>query len=119
MDKPTLVLDFDGVLHSYTSGWKGVTIIPDLPVEGAQEFCSQALDYFKIWVVSSRCSQPGGAQAIVDWLTEHKFPMGILVSTDGTKPSAFLTLDDRAITFTGSWPNVQTLRKFTPWYLVS
>ncbi len=116
MDKPILVLDFDGVLHSYRSGWKGPAIIPDPPVDGAREFCECALDYFKIWIVSSRCSQPGGVQAIVNWLTEHKFPMGISVSTDGMKPAAFVTLDDRAITFNGTWPDIQELIQFKPWY---
>ena len=32
--KKTVVFDFDGVIHSYTSGWKGATVIPDPPVEG-------------------------------------------------------------------------------------
>jgi hypothetical protein len=32
-----------------------------------------------------------------------------------TKPSAMVTLDDRAITFTGTWPDVESLRTFTPW----
>ncbi len=29
--KQTVVFDFDGVIHSYTSGWKGATVIPDPP----------------------------------------------------------------------------------------
>ena len=31
MPKPILCLDFDGVVHSYTSGWKGADVIPDPP----------------------------------------------------------------------------------------
>ena len=31
------------------------------------------------------------------------------------KPSAFVTLDDRAITFTGEWPDIDQLRNFKPW----
>ena len=34
---PTVVFDFDGVIHSYTSGWKGVANIPDPPVPGIRE----------------------------------------------------------------------------------
>ncbi len=35
MTKPILCVDFDGVVHSYTSGWKGETVIPYPPVNGA------------------------------------------------------------------------------------
>lgn len=114
-DKPILVLDFDGVLHSYASGWKGADVIPDPPVPKAQKFCEDAIDHFTLWVVSSRCSQPGGAVAIENWLTEHKFPRGMYVSIDGKKPAAFATLDDRAITFNGVFPSIQELLAFKSW----
>lgn len=29
---PTVSFDFDGVIHSYRSGWKGAAVIPDPPV---------------------------------------------------------------------------------------
>ena len=31
------------------------------------------------------------------------------------KPAAMVTIDDRAITFTGQWPDIQTLKEFQPW----
>ena len=31
------------------------------------------------------------------------------------KPPAMVTLDDRALTFTGVWPAIETLRHFQPW----
>lgn len=113
--KPTLILDFDGVLHSYVSGWKGADVIPDPPVEGAVAFCERALEVFHIHVVSSRCSQVGGPAAIGRWLREYGFPDGLRVSQDGAKPAALVTLDDRALTFDGTWPEVGTLLAFEPW----
>ena len=37
MAKQTVVFDFDGVIHSYSSGWRGETVIPDEPVTGIKE----------------------------------------------------------------------------------
>lgn len=31
------------------------------------------------------------------------------------KPPAMVTLDDRALTFTGVWPGMDTLLNFKPW----
>lgn len=31
------------------------------------------------------------------------------------KPSALVTLDDRAMTFTGAWPELLNLKNFRPW----
>ena len=37
MYQPTVVFDFDGVIHSFKSGWKGAAEIPDPPVDGIQQ----------------------------------------------------------------------------------
>jgi hypothetical protein len=128
MSKLILCLDFDGVCHSYTSGWKGAEVIPDDAVPGLFEFLEKAEPYFNIQVFSSRSNHPGGIDAMREWLKdqhkkwclerglEKKFPS---VSFPSQKPSAFVTLDDRAITFTGQWPDIDYLRKFKPWYKVA
>ncbi len=114
MDKPILCLDFDGVLHSYTSGRQGETIIPDPPVEGAQEFCEAAVEYFTVMVYSSRSKTVEGRLAMASWLEEHGFPTELHFAVE--KPPAFVTLDDRAITFTGHWPTIDELLAFQPWH---
>ena len=124
MKKPILCLDFDGVIHSYTSGWKGAHVIPDPPVDGAIAFMLGALNHFDVVIFSSRSNQPGGIPAMQKWLREHgqgtwyESPAGpgledVRFSLE--KPSAMVTIDDRAITFTGEWPSIKELLEFKPW----
>ena len=120
MSKPILCLDFDGVLHSYASGWKGAGIIPDPPVPGAIDFLREAVKHFRVAIFSSRSHQPGGLEAMQNWLIYHSeigfrdaiFPE---IEWPTEKPAAFITLDDRAITFTGEWPSIDSLLAFKPW----
>jgi len=44
MDKKTIVFDFDGVIHSYTSGWQGISVIPDPVVPEIQA----AINYLRM-----------------------------------------------------------------------
>ena len=165
--KPILCLDFDGVIHSYTSGWKGANHIPDPPVNGALKFIAEATDYFNVNIFSSRTHQKGGRKAMRNWLMEKYMQIGgvkrtgypspfrqfnyiadileppkwyykyILNDThmepwgyevyDGVKkflkqinfpkhkPSAMITIDDRALCFTGFWPEIEELENFKPW----
>ena len=133
MSKPILCLDFDGVCHSYTSGWKGASVIPDPPVDGLFEFLMEAKEYFDIQIFSSRSNQPGGVVAMKEWFAHHyseyvfrtrpelkerysAFFCPEWLSFPLEKPAAFLTIDDRAITFTGKWPDMDYMRGFKPWY---
>lgn len=122
---PIICLDFDGVIHSYTSGWKGVRNVPDGPMAGAIEFIHTLLNNgFEVAIHSSRSGQWGGRRAMRNWLRGHagnlwheapgylgledvKFPL--------FKPAATVSIDDRALTFTGVWPSLQTLAEFKPW----
>lgn len=124
MSKPILCLDFDGVVHSYTSGWKGARNIPDPPVPGALNFIIEAMQAgFTVVIHSSRARHWGGINAMRNWLMHHAGnqwdtmgPSFCEVKFVRWKPSAKVTLDDRAITFTGAFPEARALHLFKPWY---
>lgn len=65
-----ILVDFDGVLHSYTSGWKGARTIPDPPVPGALAWLCRSLETLDIAVLSSRSHVWGGRRAMKAWLRE-------------------------------------------------
>lgn len=69
--KPILCLDFDGVIHSYSSGWKGARTIPDVPVPGALQFIVEALEHFDVQIFSSRSNYLFGRLAMKRWLRHH------------------------------------------------
>lgn len=131
MSNPIICVDFDGVLHSYTSGWQGVDVISDPPVDGAIEWLLRHLPlpdalgmsgpYIgpEVQIYSSRSKEIKGISAMRQWLMKHgidewyfrdnilKFPT--------QKPAAFLTIDDRAICFNGRFPTTQEMLDFRPW----
>lgn len=127
MNKPILLIDFDGCLHSYTSGWKGADVISDPPVEGAFEFLEKAIKEFDVQIYSSRSKHPDGLGAMKVWIDYHwcryKYPDipyedvedWLPISFPTEKPAAFLTIDDRAICFEGTWPKIEDLKNFKPW----
>ncbi len=128
MTKPILCLDFDGVIHSYSSGWKGADVVPDPPTEGAMRFIWDAAAHFRVAIFSSRSRQPGGKSAMQAWLTKHFREHwasdrttcdDILAEIEWPeeKPPAMLTIDDRALTFSGDWADypIDRLLAFQPW----
>lgn len=114
MGKPILCLDFDGVIHSYLQPWVGAAIIPDGPVDGAMEFLSRAVEQFEVHIYSSRSNQPGGCDAMCGWLRMHLY-----AACDSAEEAEHIyrqiqwPLD---MTFTGTWPSLEDLRNFKPWY---
>jgi hypothetical protein len=115
--KPILCLDFDGVCHSYDSGWQGIDVIPDPPVEGLFEFLKEAENYFAIHIFSSRSRERKGVVAMMDWFEKHypQYHTTFALHFPTDKPGAMVSIDDRAITFMGQWPDIELLRSFKPW----
>lgn len=127
---PIICVDFDGVIHSYTSGWKGVSVIPDPPVSGAIEWLishlpepdSFGMSFYQgpiVQIYSSRSKSWFGRRAMKKWLIAHGLPREYiddgLLKFPTKKPAAFLTIDDRAICFNGKFPSTEEMMAFKPW----
>lgn len=126
--KPIACIDFDGVIHSYTSGWKDIDVIADPPVHGAFDAIRRfQKDGWEVAIFSSRSTSAKGIAAMREWihrwgLQEHEaIGCGIAWMLDlrfpQHKPAAMISIDDRAIQFTGHWDlyDPSKLREFKPW----
>lgn len=152
--KQILTLNFDGVIHSYTTKWERASVIPDAPVDGAIEFILKAKTVFDVKIHSSRSHQWGGRRAMKQWLKKHlkewyvfeyyrdnfdyidfhdltefdlryepwdlevEYWANSVIQDIGWpifKSPSFITIDDRAVTFTGEWPDLNELIKFKSW----
>lgn len=113
MAKQTVIFDFDGVINSYTSRWQGADVISDPPVAGIKEAIAEIRKHYRVVVVSSRCYQPGGIEAINIWLEKHNI---VVDDVTDEKPPAVVIIDDRAITFDGQTEGLlQKIKSFKPW----
>lgn len=135
MSKPagqryTVAVDFDGVLHSYTSPWKNARTIPDPPVEGAIAWLAEISEKFDVAIFTTRNHHWFGRWAVKAWLRRHLWDhfwpwvnenvrdvwthmdiddhADILArevlarcSFPSHKPAALIYLDDRAVRFEG------------------
>lgn len=113
----TVVFDFDGVIHSYSSGWQGIGVANDPPVDGIDEALKQIHEAgYKIAVVSSRCTTSEGRSCVNDYLMTYDLLKYVdLICSE--KPPAVVYVDDRAICFDGN-PDVllDKIKSFKPWY---
>jgi len=112
--KQTVVFDFDGVIHSYKSGWQGPTTIPDEPVKGIKEAIAEIRKAgYEVVVVSTRCESIEGQNAIMQYLMKHGIEFDNIRKE---KPPAIVYIDDRAICFDGNAGSLlERIRNFQPW----
>lgn len=111
---PTVCFDFDGVIHSYKSAWKGPDIIPDPPVPGMLKVFRELKEKgYIIGVVSTRALNISGKKAIEEYLKKYDFPFDFVTSE---KVPCVVMIDDRAITFDGNCNTlVEKITTFKPW----
>lgn len=121
-DRPILCVDFDGVIHDYKHGWKGGKIYGNV-TDGFFDWLTLALPLFRVVIYSSRSRDAGGIDAMRDWLGQqavlHNTTVPAEIEFSHEKPPAFLTIDDRALTFRGDWSEFlpQKLIQFKSWTL--
>lgn len=103
----TVSVDFDGVIHSYTSGWNG-PVPTDPPVQGARDFINWLLDNgLSVVIFSTRAATPKGEEGIWRWLREWDFPSTRILNVTDKKPKAVLYIDDRGYRFNGDFKELQ------------
>ncbi len=127
MSKPIICLDFDGVIHSYERGWQGGEIYGSM-IPGFLAWSIEAQTKFELVIYSSRSKDLSQIAAMIAWMLHqvsgrmmpneiNNWMAGFTFSRE--KPPAFLTIDDRAIQFTGNWASpelrMEDLLAFKPW----
>lgn len=114
----TIAVDFDGVLHSYTSAWIDFHVIPDPPVEGAIEWLNGIRHHFQIVIFTTRAKTVLGELAVKKWLADHGFELhSDEYDVTALKPPALVYIDDRAWRFEGPglFPSRQQIHDARPW----
>lgn len=125
--KPTICIDFDGVIHSYEHGWKNGEIYGTV-TEGFFEWATQMKHHFTLVIYSSRSKDTDMRSRMLLWLRDRWNEwVGTFNHTNPVlwgdfdfaheKPSAFMTIDDRCICFDGDWSKItpDVIFNFKPW----
>ena len=139
--KKRILIDFDGVIHSYKSGWKGARNIPDEPVPGAIAWLYDlaAQDDLEVCIYSARSGKWGGRRAMKKWVwkwackhfglpddgddLDHSLPafapplfMMEKLKFPRKKGAAWVTIDDRCIPYKGGdHPKIYEIKDFKSW----
>lgn len=135
MNKPTIAIDFDGVIYKRTSKDTGAQTFEGDAVPGAMNFLRHLSSAFEVVIFSSRFVGFDGnvaAHGCDTWLRKQfaedvkaqvqrrkpPYDPELILSKlkyTATKPVARVYLDDRAITFTGTFPSIPELLSFKTW----
>lgn len=131
--KYSIAVDFDGVIHQYTSPWTDVREINDPPMPGAFEWLEEMTKHFKVIIHTCRVTPRDNTEAgwamssvvvkrIAHWMREHGLPADVLAKLEfwrkPGKPTALVYIDDRGFRFEGEFPSKNDIhRVLRPWKL--
>lgn len=92
--KKTLAIDFDGVIHKYSQGFKGLDNIYDGPMDGTHEALTKLKEEgYTLKILSSRPKE-----YIIKWLEENNLDK-FITEVSNHKFPASLYIDDRGFNF--------------------
>lgn len=81
----TIAIDFDGVVHSYSKGWKDGSVY-DLPIDGVFESIKQLFDQgYSVFIFSTRSSRQ-----IKRWLIPLIMDSDYIVNGIGNDPAEYI-----------------------------
>jgi hypothetical protein len=119
MDKKTICIDFDGVIHDYSQGWQGEDVFGQM-IPNA-DTATQVLKKkgWQIIIFTTRKK----TKKLEDWLQEHKIAYDHINENpdqpehSSDKIVADVYLDDRGICFRGRWDEwlIREILDFEPW----
>lgn len=103
---PTVLVDFDGVIHNYSHGWLDGEAY-DVPFDGARDGLKELEELgYTVVIFSTR-----DRQQIRDWLDKYGFPP---YDVTNEKRPALAIIDDRAIRFLVWRQAIDDLKMFYP-----
>lgn len=120
MKKKTICIDFDGVLHDYSEGYKGKDVFGDM-IPNADK-ATQLLKK-KGWTIIIYTTRPKTAK-LEKWLKDKGIAYDYInenpnqpEDSKGGKLIADIYLDDRGMQFRGDWSEwlMEEIASFQPW----
>lgn len=111
--KPNLIIDFDGTIQTYVSGWQGPKNIPDPPTKHVKEALDILKNSFRIVIFSVRAETEEGAQGIREYMEKHN----LHYDTVQVKKPIGLIIDDNCLHFEGDWAKtLKQIADFQHWH---
>ncbi len=106
--KPTICIDFDGVLNNY-HGYDGDNL--GTPRDGAKEFLQELNKKYTVIILSAR-----RYSHIIRWLNEYDL-WQYVADVTSFKPPATCYVDDRGIQFNGDYKEtLKQIKKFKTYW---